>query len=114
MNVLRPPQEKVITTFAAFLVNNTVHWSLKRYMVLLAPVLLMSGIYTSNAKSGPECSTFPKVGERWFYSSEQFLEDLSWWQNLTDNKLVSQVNHRTLGMAVALLFTYSCFKLLRL
>jgi len=78
------------------------------------PFVLLTGFFTAGTNAGMSCNTFPWVGTHWFYSKKHFLADIPLWKNFTENKLVCQVNHRTLGSCLAMLFTYQAWSLLHL
>lgn len=48
-------------------------------------------------------NTFPFVGGKWFITRNHFNNEIPFWKNFTENKLVVQVIHRTLGSVFALL-----------
>lgn len=73
------------------------------------PLVLLTGLFTAGTNAGISCNTFPWVGENWFYSKKHFFvsEDVSYWRNFTENKLICQVNHRTLATILTLWVTYA-------
>lgn len=69
----------------------------------LLPFVLLTGFFTAGTNAGISCNTFPWVGENWFYSKKHFISDKPIWQNFIENKLICQVNHRTIALAMTLL-----------
>ena len=64
--------------------------------------MLLTGFFTAGTCAGFSCNTFPKVGDYWFYNGNHFFRSddpkaPAWWRNFTENKLICQVNHRTLA-----------------
>lgn len=82
----------------------------------LLPIVLITGFFTAGTAAGYSCNTFPKVGEHWFYNSNHFLnrDQVPLWKNFFENKLICQVNHRTLATILTFWATVSLFKLLSL
>lgn len=102
LNVLKRPQEAVANTFEKVGAINTYRSKLRRFGFTLFPLVLLTGFFTAGTCAGISCNTFPKVGEHWFYNSNHFFrsDDVNapaWWRNFTENKLICQVNHRTLA-----------------
>ena len=52
------------------------------------------------------------VGPHYFLTRNHFMEGIPLWQNFTENKLVAQVNHRTLASLMTLLVTYKTLSFL--
>ena len=113
-NLLRRPQEAVVNNFAKVGANTAYRQVLSRLTRGLLPFVLLTGFFTAGTAAGASCNTFPWVGEKWFYTSNHFFDsrDAPLWKNFTENKLVCQVNHRTLASIMTLWATYSCFRLL--
>ena len=82
--------------------------------VHLLAFVYATGFLTAGNWAGHACNTFPKVGEDWFIKRKHLMKDVKWYQNLTENKLVIQVVHRTLACGVIGLFMYQGFMLSRL
>lgn len=70
------------------------------------PLVLVTGFFVAGISGGTSCNTYPKVGENYFISKKHLHADIPLWQNFTENKLVAQVNHRTLATLMTLLATY--------
>ena len=115
-NILRRPQEAVINNFEKIAANNAYRTALSRLAYGLLPFVLLTGFFTAGTNAGISCNTFPKVGENWFYGSKHFFnaDDVPFWKNFTENKLICQVNHRTLATIMTLLATYSLGSLFKL
>jgi len=47
-------------------------------------------------------------------NKKHFHSDIEWWRNLTENKLVIQVIHRTLACGIGSLFFYQIYQLAKL
>ena len=71
----------------------------------LFPFVILTGLLTVATKGGNACNTFPKVGSNWWYNKNNFFDsrDKEFWKNFTENGVVTQVNHRSLGTLMALL-----------
>ena len=52
------------------------------------------------------------VGPHYFINSNHFVKDIPWWQNFTENKLVAQVNHRTLATILTMLVSWKTISFL--
>jgi len=72
------------------------------------PVVLLTGFFTAGTNAGISCNTFPWVGEHWFYTKNHFFvsDEIPFWRNFTENKLICQVNHRTLATLMTLWTTF--------
>ena len=81
---------------------------------LVLPLVLTTGFFTAGTSAGAACNTFPFVGSHYFYTRNHFISDIPLWKNFTENKLVTQVNHRTLASIMTLLYTYQCYRFYRL
>lgn len=102
MNCLRRPQEAVIN------IRNMADHAAMRKIVLksahgLLPIILFYGFLTSGTMARYAVNNFPFVGDSWFISSKHLIKEAPIWQNMTENKIVVQVVHRTLGSIFALL-----------
>ena len=116
MNVLRPNQEAFVNTWAKLAANNNHRAYLKRAVVSVLPLVLLTGFFTAGTSAGAACNTFPFVGSNWFYNKNHFLsrEEYPLWKNFTENKLICQVNHRTLASFMTLWVTVLGFFAYRL
>ena len=76
------------------------------------PFVLITGFFVAGINGGKACNTFPMVGTNYFISKKHFNEDIPLWQNFTENKLVAQVNHRTIASFFTMLITYKTIRLL--
>lgn len=81
---------------------------------LILPFVLTTGFFTAGTSAGIACNTFPKVGEHWFISRKHFMADIPVWKNFVENKLVCQVNHRTIACILTGLTSYHCINFLRM
>jgi len=99
LNLLRRPQEAVITSFQKLAQYNQLRYNIKAFSFSLLPFVLLTGFFTAGTNAGISCNTFPWVGEHWFYSRKHLLstDEVPLWRNFFENKLVCQVNHRTLA-----------------
>jgi heme A synthase len=70
------------------------------------PLILLTGFFVAGISGGKSCNTYPMVGPNYFISRKHFMNDIPLWQNFTENKLVAQVNHRTLATLMTLLVTW--------
>ena len=114
MNLLRRPQEAYINTIEKMSASNLHRKVFSRYIHAVLPLVLLTGFFTAGTNAGISCNTFPWVGSHWFYSSKHFLDGVPLWQNFIENKLICQVNHRTLASILTLLVTYNCYGLLKI
>lgn len=94
--------------------NNKHRKVLHRYAKAVLPFVLVTGFFTAGTNAGASCNTFPWVGSHWFYNSNHFVEGIPLWKNFTENKLICQVNHRTLATILTLLVTASSYRLVTL
>ena len=76
------------------------------------PVILLTGFFVAGISGGNSCNTYPMVGPHYFINKNHFVRDIPWWQNFTENKLVAQVNHRTLATLMTLLVSYKTISFL--
>jgi len=111
MNVLRRPQEAIIT-LKNMTQNHLIRKSLSRVVHLFLPITLLTGFFVAGINGGKACNTFPMVGPNYFISRKHLNEDIPLWQNFTENKLIAQVNHRTLATLLTLLMTYKSVRIL--
>ena len=79
---------------------------------MFVPLILVSGFFVAGISGGNSCNTYPWVGCHWFYTKNHFNADIPFWQNFAENKLVAQVNHRTLASALTLVVSYKTLRLL--
>ena len=86
--------------------------SLKNIVHFFLPLVLITGFFVAGISGGKSCNTFPMVGPNFFITKKHFNEDIPLWQNFTENKLVAQVNHRSLATLMALIVTWKSLKLL--
>jgi cytochrome c oxidase assembly protein subunit 15 len=116
LNILRTPQESIVNSFARLAATNDMRTKLRRITFLTLPYVLVTGFFTAGTNAGTSCNTFPKVGSNWFYNSNHFLnrDEVPLWKNFTENKLICQVNHRTLASLMTLWVTYASFRVSRL
>ena len=54
------------------------------------------------------------VGPHYFINKNHFMEGIPFWQNFTENKLVAQVNHRTLATLLTLVVSWKTIGFLRM
>jgi len=82
----------------------------------LLPLVLLTGFFTAGPCAGYSCNTFPWVGEHWFYTKNHFMstDEVPLWKNFFENKLICQVNHRTLATIMTLWATVAGINCLRL
>ena len=114
LNLLRKPQEAVITSMQK-LSASTLHFKqLMRVSHFWLTLVLLTGFFTAGTSAGYSCNTFPKVGPYWFYSQKHFISDIPLWQNFTENKLICQVNHRTAALLMTSVISLVTLKLCRL
>ena len=52
------------------------------------------------------------VGPHYFLTKNHFIEGVPLWQNFLENKLVAQVNHRSLATVMTLLVTWKTLSFL--
>ena len=109
LNLLRRPQEDFIT-----LKNMRAHNKMRKSLMMsvhLLGLVYFTGFLTAGNWAGHACNTFPKIGEDWFLKKKHFNKDLGFFKNITENKLVVQVLHRTLACSMVALFTYQTYVL---
>ena len=82
----------------------------------MLPLVLLTGFFTAGTNAGISCNTYPWVGPNWFYNKNHFFnnKDAPLWKNFTENKLICQVNHRSLATIMTLWATISFFPILKL
>jgi cytochrome c oxidase assembly protein subunit 15 len=117
MNVLRKPQEAYVTDLQKLAASNFARSRLHLISKYLLPLVLLTGFFTAGTSAGASCHTYPNVGDNWFFYGRKHLfnsEEHSFWRNFTENKLVCQVNHRTLGLVMALASTILLYSPLRM
>jgi heme A synthase len=83
--------------------HNAYRGVVKKFAHGLLPFVLLTGFFTAGTQGRHAVNTFPKVGDDWFISKKHFNFDIPFWKNFTENKLVVQVVHRSLGLLFALL-----------
>ena len=113
MNLLRRPQEAVIN-IKNLQANNQMRKGLRMLSHGFLPIILLTGFFVAGISAGHACNTFPMVGPHYFINRNHLLADIPLWQNFTENKLVAQVNHRTLASILTLLVTYKAVGFLRM
>lgn len=79
---------------------------LMKFTFGLVPLVLITGFFVAGISGGTSCNTFPMVGDNYWISKKHLNSDIPLWQNFTENKLVAQVNHRTIASLMTLLATY--------
>ena len=79
---------------------------LAKFTFCFVPLVLLTGFFVAGISGGTSCNTYPMVGDNLFISKKHFNSDVPLWQNFTENKLVAQVNHRSLATLMTLLATY--------
>lgn len=116
MNILRRPQEQIVNTMAKLRQYSLLKKSLMKFGMTLLPLVLLTGFFTAGTCAGYSCNTFPWVGPNWFYSSKHFMpsDEVPLWKNFFENKLICQVNHRTLASLMTLWATFVGGKMLML
>ena len=116
MNLLRRPQEQIVNTLQKVGQYNKLRFSIKAFSFTLLPLVLLTGFFTAGTCAGYSCNTFPWVGEHWFYNRNHFLsrDEVPLWKNFTENKLICQVNHRTLASIMTIWATVVGLNCLRL
>lgn len=80
----------------------------------LMPIILFYGFLTSGTMARYAVNNYPFVGDSWFLNSKHFIKEAPLWQNMTENKIVVQVVHRTLGTLFALLAFKGVFQIYKL
>ena len=70
------------------------------------PFILLTGFFVAGISGGTSCNTFPMVGPNYFYNKNHFVEGVPFWQNMLENKLIAQVNHRSLASLLTLVVTW--------
>ena len=70
------------------------------------PIVLLTGFFVAGISGGQSCNSFPMVVDNYFISRKHLNADIPLWQNFTENKLVAQVNHRSIASLLTLLATY--------
>ena len=105
LNCLRKPQEAFIN-LKNIQAHNTMRRKLMQFTFGLVPLVLVTGFFVAGISGGTSCNTFPMVGDNYWISKKHLNSDIPLWQNFTENKLVAQVNHRTIASLMTLLATY--------
>lgn len=88
--------------------------SLGRLVHGVLPIVLLTGFFVAGISGGKACNTYPMVGNNYFINSNHLNADIPLWQNFTENKLIAQVNHRTLASLMTVAVTWKCVKLIGL
>ena len=112
MNCWRKPQEAFIT-LKNIQAHNIMRRKLMKFTFGFVPIVLVSGFFVAGISGGTSCNTYPMVGSSYFISKKHLHADIPLWQNFTENKLVAQVNHRTLATFMTILATYQIGSYLR-
>lgn len=112
LNCYRPPQESFIT-LKNIQAHNVLRNQLCKFTFGLVPLVLVTGFFVAGTNAGVSCNTYPWVGENYFYSKKHFIGGIPTWQNFTENKLVTQVNHRTIATLMTLYASHVVAKCLR-
>lgn len=55
----------------------------------LLPIILLTGFFVAGISGGSSCNTYPKVGTKWFYNKNHFVDGVPYWQNMVENKLIA-------------------------
>ena len=113
MNLLRRPQESVVN-LKNLHANNVMRNSMRAITHGFLPIILLTGFFVAGISAGKSCNTYPMIGSSYFLNRNHLNADIPLWQNFTENKLVAQVNHRTLATAMTLLVSYKVVKFLRM
>lgn len=45
----------------------------------LLPFILLSGFFVAGISAGISCNTYPKVGDKWFYNKNHFVDGVPFW-----------------------------------
>lgn len=116
LNILRRPQEQIANTLQKVRQYDRYRWHIKAFSVTLLPLVLLTGFFTAGTCAGFSCNTFPWVGEHWFYTKNHFMsqDEVPLWKNFFENKLICQVNHRTLASLMTAWATVAGLNCLRL
>ncbi len=83
--------------------HNAYRGIVKKFAHGLLPFILLTGFFTAGTQGRHAVNTFPMVGDKYFINRNHFNNEIPFWKNFTENKLVVQVVHRTLGSLFALL-----------
>ena len=81
-------------------ISNWRHWSVGLTALLL--VTIMSGGFVAGLDAGLIYNTFPLMGGEWVPQGIGALTP--WYQNMFENKVTVQFNHRLLAVTTAVLF----------
>lgn len=76
------------------------------------PLILLTGFFVAGTSAGHACNTYPMVGDHYFITKNHLMEGIPLWQNFTENKLVAQVNHRSLATIMTLLISWKTISFL--
>lgn len=79
---------------------------LMKFTFGFVPVVLTTGFFVAGISGGISCNTYPFVGSNWFVGKHHLHTDIPLWQNFTENKLIAQVNHRTIASVMTVLATF--------
>ena len=111
MNLLRRPQEAVIN-MKNIHAHNQMRSGLRMIVHGILPVILLTGFFVAGIAGGTSCNTYPMVGPHYFLTKNHFMTGIPLWQNFTENKLVAQVNHRTLATLMTIAVSYKSLQFL--
>jgi heme A synthase len=78
MNVLRRPQEAVMT-LKNLQQNNAMRKSLGRLVHGPLPLVLLTGFFVAGINGGKSCNTFPWVGNNYFINRNHFNAEIPLW-----------------------------------
>lgn len=97
LNLLRKSPDKV-KSIERYFANQSLRKHLMMSSKLLFTLVIISGCLMSGTGAGRAIVTYPKVGDKWTITHEDFDRDISFVENLYENKKVLHFTHRTLGM----------------
>ena len=67
--------------------HNAFRGIVKKFGHGLLPFILLTGFFTAGTQGRHAVNTFPKVGDKWFFTRNHFNNEIPFWKNFTENKV---------------------------
>ena len=99
LNLLRRSPDKV-KSIERYFGNLALRKNLMITSKLFLSLTIISGCLMSGTGAGRAIVTFPKVGDKWTITKDDFDTDISIAENFYENKKVLHFTHRNLGMSL--------------
>lgn len=79
----------------------------------LYTLVLLSGFLMAGHGAGRAINTYPKVGDKWLITKDDFDQDITTAENFVSNKRVIHFTHRTLGTILLPVFGLQYYMIMR-